>query len=824
MPPPLSTNAKRALLAVALVLVLAVAGILGWRLWGSRIPTEDLAAFLNKKVGAGKLEFTDLRVGVTRLDESDLQLTVAATARTLLPLYSRVDSTDYLRGTLNLDPESTAEVRRMVADKDALHRPEFERLRPFPPDPYQAVILRLTAQAGVSFAYQAIVAAHREGDKWGFTLVSGAFGGGAPTGDARSSFGDFSFLAGDSRDDARLRVLGTDLQAFAERVGATQRKIEAAHAAAVAVRREALMARLAPGSGFRGVALRPGEQQGTALYLEITGLSEGNAVTALLRNAGGWHYARPFQGSWTADDEFESLTLNLSSPLDEAVRNAGPFLENTQAWTFQLRLDPRGDLSEANRNIQYRFQYLNAGQLPPLKAALGAEFERAMSATAPGALYHGTAVSKATGASETVLLRFAGRSEDGESLQGAIESTSRAWRRRIEGSVIGNSRRSDGAPVRLRSGPAEAVEGAPADSVLGDRDGLEIRLSAGARELAGEDERFTYRFSTVEAGDLARLDAARAAQVDRFGLALRDGIAFDGTIRDDQGSITRARLEIDRVDRKMGTISASIHSLVLLDVYQDFTGTLNPTDLSLTLATTGHGKFDSSDDLAVPFLVAPVARTLQLALVGNSITGAINGDTHWVMDFPVGQFLATKVEGADAGSPPANGSVFPAFPKTAGAYALSSGTWKPLPHNNGHVIVETTHEMNAEELAGGPLGLVSLGVRRLTEKGEKFTFLEFDGKDPRPELRDSDVVILFVGEPKGSPPVELAPLESVKDGKRRIEILGGASGPVRFGEQRVAAYVRQVGPDSVLLTTTAVLPAGPYAFNAEAGYELTIRP
>ncbi len=826
-----------------------MAGVLGWLQWRKPVRADDVAEFLNKSVGAGKISFSNLGMSITRLDDADLQLAVAATARTVFALYAKIDSTDYLQGTLKMDPDSTADVRRLLADNEASQRPEFSRLRPFPPDPYQAVIVRMTAPAGMSFGYQGVIAAHRDGERWSFTLVSGAFGSGYRAGEARSTFGSATFLAGDANDDLRLRALASGFQAFSDRVSETRNSLETARAATVNLRREAFMARIAPGSVFGGVAIRTGEQQGTALYLEIIGLTPGNGVTALLRNAGGWHYARAFDGSWSADDQFENATLNLSSPPDQAIRNAGPFLENTQTWTFALRMDPKGNLFESNRFFQYRLQYLNAGQVPPLKAALEAEFDGATSLTAPGSLYHGTAVSKASGVSEPVLLRFGGRSADRESVQAAIESTSRSWKRPLHGTIIGNSRRSGGEPVRLRSGAKEAVDEAPAESVLGDRDDLEIRLGAGEGSLEGEDDRFTYRFATVQAGDLTSLDASRAARAARFNAVLREGIAYDGVIRDDQGSVTEARLSVARIDRQKGTIAASVHSLVQLRVYQDFLGTCNPSDASITLDSTGKGEFDTSDSLAVPFLVAPVPHTLQLALIGNAITGGIKGDPQWAMEFPVGVFLAAPCEGAEPGSPPADGSVFPSFPKSGGAYVLSAGTWKPVPRNNGHVVVETTHPMTEDELTGGPLGLVSLGVRRLSEKGQKLSYLEFDGKDPRPEADGPSVTLLFVGPASSGPPfAELAPLEVLKDGKRRIQIEGGSpeakrgerkgastptgdpsaakelpSAPIRFGEQRSAAYVRRPGPGFILLTTTAAPPAGPYAFNADAGYELTIK-
>jgi len=487
-------------------------------------------------------------------------------------------------------------------------------------------------------------------------------------------------------------------------------------------------------------------------------------------------------------------------------------------------MDPKGNLSETNRSYQYRFEFVNAGQLPPLRAGLAAEFDRAMSATAPGSLYRGTSVSRTTGASEPILLRFTGRSGDGESLGAAIESTTRQWIRPLRGVVIGNAKRSGGEPVRLRSSSSEAVEEALADSVLGDRDDLAIRLAVEGRSLAGEDGRFTYRLETVEAGDLGSLDAARAARVNRFSGALRDGIAYDGVVRDDQGSVTQARLEIAHIDRQKGTIAASIHSLVQLNVYQELSGSWSPSDVSITLSTTGNGEFDFSDSLAVPFLVGPVAHTLQLALVGDSITGGIKGDPHWTMEFPVGVFLSAPAEGPEPDSQPANGSVFPLFPKTAGAYLLSGGSWRPLPRNNGHVVVETIHPMTAEEASGGALGAVASGVRRLAQKGVKVAYLEFDGKDPRPEADGKVVTLLFIGpELSRAPLMELALADVLKDGRRGIEVAGGPPAAISFGEQRAAAYVRPVGRGAVLLTTTSALAPGSYALNADVGYELSIR-
>lgn len=812
------------LLAVSVALGLAVAGILVAGRWRAPLRADEVAAFLELTAGSGKYTFADVRIAITRLGDADLRVSVSATAKATGPLFSRIDAADYLQGLVNLYPETTLEARRLMADKDASRTPEMARLRPFPTDPYQATIVQLTAQAGAAYPFQAAVAAHREGDKWILTLLSSGYIGANPTGEPLSAFSGSVFLAGDARDDARLRVLAADLQSFAARVSETRRSLAAVHEAGVNARREAFLARIAPGSVFRGAAQRAGEEQGTALYLEITGQAPGNGVTALLRNAGGWHYARAFQGSWSADDEFESPTLNLSSPPGRAIRNAGPFLEYMQAWALALRMDSKGGLSCESGPYQYRFEFVNADQAPSLKASLMEEFGQASSATTPGSLYRGTAVSRASGESEAVLLRFAERSEDGETLQAELQSTTRSWKRPLHGLIVANARRSGGEAIRLRSADTEAVDEAPSASVLGYRDNLEIRLGAANGSLAGGDAAFTYRFSALKGADLSELAQARADRARRFGLALRNGIAYDGTIRDDQGSVAEARLEIYGIDSQRGTITAGIRSLSQLNVYQDFEGTVSPPDSAVTLVATGRGEFDFSDTLAVPFLVAPVPRTLQLALVGDSVTGVIKGDAHWTIDFPVGPFLSARTEGTEADSPPASGRVYPVFPKHGGAYLLSAGVWRPLPRNNGHVVVETIHPMTPEESSTGALGFIAHGVSRLAQKGVKIPYLEFDGKEPRPECGGAAVTLLYVGpELPGTPPLELAPVETLKDGRRGIEVATGAPTRIQFGEQRVAAYVRQPGPGAVLLTATSALAPGAYAFNADAGYELAVR-
>jgi hypothetical protein len=804
-------------------LVVISAGLFFWWRQHTPVDTGQVAAFLDAKVAGGRVHFSEIRASATPLENGDLQIAIEGSAETVVPLFSKEDASDYLQHALGLDPELTAEARRLANDKDASQKPEFARLRPFPPDPYRATILQLTGKSGDRFPYRATLTGHRSEANWTFSLISGAYSDSGPVGEPRHAYPEPTFVAGDAGDDARLRVAVNDYRAFAARVSEIERNIEAAHEVAVRVRRDALMVRLAPGTVYSGSTQRSGESQGTPLYLEITAFNPGGAVSAELRNSGGWHYARPFQGTWSADAEYESVLLDLDSPPEDAVRNGGSFLENTQAWNLSLHLDPKGNLGGSGRYFEYHFQYLDLNQVAKLRLSLSAEFDAATRAAAPGMLYQGTAIARSTGASEPILLRFQSLSGNGEGVVASLESPSRSWKRSLAGTIIGNSRRAGGSPIRLTADSSSAVAEAPVDSVLGDHSDLEIHLALDGTSLAGQDDRYTYRLAAADSGDLSRLDAAKASRAERFKSVLKEGIAYDGTIRDDQGSITQARLEIGHVDAEKGTVVASIHSLALLYVFQDFAGTWSASDGSMTITSSGRGNYDFSDNLAVPFFVAPVPRTLRLALGGNAIAGGIKGDSHWSIDFPVGVFLAAPRERAGEGST-VSGPALPQFPEGAGAYALVNGAWKPLPRNNGHVLVEKSHPMTEDEEDGGPLGLVSAGVRRVTEKGLKTPYLSFDGKEPLPECASAPVVILLKGPGAASlSAIELAALSVDKEGHRRVQVLAAPPNPTQFGEQRIAAYVRHVGADAILLTATAALPAGAYALNGDVAYEIAVR-
>ncbi len=118
-------------------------------------------------------------------------------------------------------------------------------------------------------------------------------------------------------------------------------------------------------------------------------------------------------------------------------------------------------------------------------------------------------------------------------------------------------------------------------------------------------------------------------------------------------------------------------------VYQDFLGTWNPADASVTLASTGHGEFDFEDNLAVPFLLPwrqrPEDAAAWRSSAARSPPAASRTTRIGQLDFPVAAFLTTPTEALGSQVHPA---VLPDFPQAPGAYALIAGSWQPLPRNN----------------------------------------------------------------------------------------------------------------------------------------------
>jgi hypothetical protein len=815
MPSSPATRSSRTLIVNLVVVALICAGVFVW--WRQTRPpgTDGVTAFLNQTVGGDRILFLVEKLEPLAHDEAGWKIIVGAKARTIEPLYSKIDTAGYLAKNLRLDPTTLSEARRLLAKPDVSTQPDSQGLAPFPADPYQAVLLQVTSPAGTALVFNGVLDAHREDGAWKFTLVSGGFESGSAQGAARSSFGKNAYAVGDVADDARLHALITDFEAFGGRMADLSRNRESAR---VAERREAFLAQITPGQVFGGTAVAPGTLRETPLYLEITGRPSENEVRAVLRNEDSWHVVRAFQGTWSADDKFEDPVLNLTSLANEAIRNAGPVVEAAQVWRFALHVDARGELTEQNRFFNYRLAPLTPEQVRTVQARLEAGYEQAVAATEPGLLYLGTATARTSGAAETVFLRYSQRPPGNESIAATLESTTRGWKRPLRGAIMANSHRADGAPIRLQTTSGEAVGDAPTESVLRDPGELNLHLGLAQGSLVGGDEHFTYRLAPATTADLQRLEASRIERGRQLDEVLKNGIVYDGTLRDDRRYRSPVRLELIRVDRSAGTITARIRSLTRLNVFREFLGSWDALGDSIVLTTTDVGAEDKDFGVDGPFFVSRENVALRLSRTGNSLTGTIVGRPHWTMNFPADLLL----------SAPTETSGLPALPTKDGAYLLSNGSWEMLPSNNGHVVTEPVPDATDDEMAalmlqalrqpGGGKDPVPNSKRKIKDM---VSYFEFDGKTPPPVARGAPLVLVFVGpESTGEPAIELAPARILADGKRRIKLSEIAPKTVRLGDQRAAAYVRPVAPDVLLLTTTSAIPPGNYIVNAGAGYEL----
>jgi hypothetical protein len=805
------------------ILALSIGGLLFW--WHGRapIPSGDVEGFLDKTMGGVRVQFFVVQSTELRLGDNDEQVSFLATARTLQPLYSQIDTSEYLRRTFQLDSDSTAEARLLLADKGS---PQGE-LGPYPADPYAATILNMNSPTGALFSFRGVIAAHRESGAWNLSQMSGAFEGPAPQGQPRSTFGDNSFAVGDSGDDARLRVLASEFQAFAGRVAEMRRKIESAKAAEIGRRRDAFMAQFAAGSIFRGTALEAGTQVGIAAlpgdHRAFRG-QQGDGPPAQRRRLERRARLPGAHGAPTMT--FAKPTLNLTSPPDQAVRNAGPVPGEHAGLDALAERRPEGRAVGTGQLLRVSIPANEPrDQASALKVRLEAELQGSIAATEPSLLYLGTAVSRASGATEPILLRFIGHSNNGTSVESRLESTTRSWKRPLHGSIITNARRSGGRPIVMQTSSGEAVTDAPPDSVLGQEEDLEMHLGLEAGSLVGEDEEFRVpALPLAGESDLHRMKAEGEERARRFLGVFRSGIVYDGILHEEQGFVTGARLEILR-SRPANGLHLRAPSLLVSS--QASTGSFSARAIRRAARChargNGPGHLDGDDDFNLPLFKSAAAATVHLELDGNSIMGGIEGDPSWVFDFPAAAFLSAPSESVERRTLPPADPCFPRFPRRPAPICWPGGpgrrcrrTWamswsRPRARRAG---------FSCRQASRPRWRRVSTRSQSKRRSGRSRTLNSpepIPGPNPagRP-LSFSSWARLRMECPRSS---LLAPSPR-RTGKRRVEVMGGPGVKPRFGYSRLPAYVRQVAPGFIMLTTTSALEPGPYVLNADQGYEL----
>lgn len=430
------------------------------------------------------------------------RVTYAARIETTAPLYRRLDTFEYLRA------HAPSELATIEAADALLRGPDGARLRAALGDGTDAAAVNLQGVVLLSTQTPAATAVGCSGDVT--ALRSGS--GWAFSGDVRI---DRSRLAGETRpagagvfatdapaEAAALRALLTDRAATAARVQA-----KAAGLTAAADRdRQAKMAAFAewlrPGTQFTGVVAEPEQGDSHRVAIEITdSTGETQRIGALLRNDGGWSEARALAGDWTLEPAQDVAVITLRTRTEDRVDGAGPLLEDRAGWTIVVRMRRDGTITTIPANWQLR-------RVDPADAAgVKTEFSRALApslaATRSGVVYLGTATSRLRKTAEPLILRFTEQDADGALLRATLESaTNPGWVRPFRGTLVGNSYRAGGSPIRLRSDDNDRVGAADPRTLLGlntSNNSLTVALHPEGDRLIGADGRFEYAFAPATA-------------------------------------------------------------------------------------------------------------------------------------------------------------------------------------------------------------------------------------------------------------------------------------------------------------------------------------
>lgn len=808
-------GAKLSMAAGVLVVVagLVVLGVIRER---AAHPSDALVrGFLDHEVAEGHLSF----VGVERVEQplgaDSLRIDFTAQAEAKDALYRSIDTAGFLTEALGVDVSSVREAKALVQSKNGARLRELAKLDALPADPLAIPVVRESAPQGATAVFRGRLVARKAAGAWTLVLQEGDWVAAIPSGTPRANLPSGVVVVGERDGEQRLRDAVAGYLGCAEKLREARKQFEAELAAERQRRIDGFLGRLAEGALFRGSARNLNDQTMTSLVLEIVAAArDSRRVDARLRNDGGWADARRFRGEWSCDAESEAFKLTLSTDRRDAIRDAGPFVSNSEEWALELTESDNGELVAQNHRYEYRFLPLSAADAAAVRQGLEEELAILRETTAAGRAFIGAAISKRRNAAEQVVLLFEKQENDGALLQGVLQSPERTvWRRQFTGTLIGNRYRSEGAPLRIEMAGETAVKSARDDSVfkVNDWKGLQLKLALEGGVLVGEDERFRYRFSPATEEQLAAIQQAQADRQNRFAQVVRQGASFNGVARDKQGFSSRVRLRVRRVEPASRTLQVVIESLQQGGIYHAMSGSYDVDAGLIGLGSSGEGKFNPSGHLKVPCFSKNDTFKLSLELGETGLAGSLftswNGETGWTMEFPLALRDAAAGEPAEAS----------AYPSESGAYALVGEKWVPLPGNNGKIV------QSAGTIAGGLLG--GLLDPKQQNGPQKLAEVVFDGEQPLPVVGGESLTIVFVGtvmeaspsmiakypQLDGYPDIEMAPTRTGSDSKRRLDLVRIVPGIAGVGDARIAATVDAPEAGVLTLTATAPLTPGDYA-------------
>jgi hypothetical protein len=731
------------------------------------------------------------------------------TARFAETLYERLDTNAYLGNVLKADTSMSQKITRLLSAPDSTRILEIAALdQEAIPSLGGIILVRETAKAGMTCEFTTEIIAGRTGDAW--EVAVGAL---HPQNDIPGG----KSIAAVAPGVKASRILNIDnpaevdqLRVLVAQAGAVLASLEKARdqhlaeLAAIAKKRlDDAFAQLAPGSLFTG-KLAPGPGTPLDISMHVIAQNPGDkTVTVLLRTANSWTDARTAQGTLAGNITTGLPTLTLVSEAASALGNTGPLTGDPGTLRITLAFENASTLSGKYNQIYNTTLTLarvpDTGRDAAL-AALKAAEESLLKSIAEGAIHALVVAGTENRAAEEYLLRVIKTAPDG-AFEAVLESVSNSWTRKFSGRLDTNAHRSDGLPLRLRSGAGARVEKAPAGTLLHDYAvGIALRHDGG--NFAGQtDNRRAVTLAPASPDYVAAAGRNRQAARDLILGIIKENTAYDGmaSIRGNDLAPERIRIRFTKVAPSTGNVEAVIDSLDFPGIRCQASGVIDFDSGMVPLKTVSDDHVTKASFARSP--QAPILRrhgssAFDLACAKQVLGGKDTYSPGWTYTFPVENARATPVP-------------FDAIPEADGVYAWAGERWLALTGDG----IELSRGAKAMLKVGSVLGSIgSVFDAKSTSANE--TNLEgnitIESNDIPPAL-DGAAPLLLVRGPvddskdadAGPATCEIGALTTGKNGARSARVVLVTKTRVTFGQNGVPAKLEIFGGDK---TARQVIP------------------
>ena len=514
---PLSRKAKLAWAGVVVAVVLSLAGYWVYqqmdRTPGKAAIRHEVELYL-KAPGQRVVDVSTETLKESKENQAYLKFT--ATVELTEPLFTQVASADYLTQQ-GADPLVFKRIGDILGGQGSPRLRELAGLKDSVANLNDVALLRESSPTGHRHTVAGKIVATRADNLWKIGFMQGfAADSQPPVGRKLSEYRGDVLVLDRPQDAEKARsivanagdVLKRLEPARAQWVKEEAEKTEQKRQERLAAQQEWLnrnLAKIQPGTLFVGTATDRNGSPPQILYLEITDLDkERNRVSAWLRNDGGWADTRRIQGTYVADIERDVFTVKLDTRVEQAVRNAGPFLQWEEVFTAPLTLD-NDTLKGTTGNWSWQLTRVKSEEQKNKEIANARENElKWMEASKVGAVYKVLATRSDRGWSEEYYFTFTKNEKNGIQIEGKLELPARQWSRQFTGTLITNKYMAQGKPLKLFTKTSDRIAQAHELSPLqyeGDFSWAP-QLDSGRMRL---DDRWHLEFEPVSAEDMKKV-------------------------------------------------------------------------------------------------------------------------------------------------------------------------------------------------------------------------------------------------------------------------------------------------------------------------------